>query len=263
VSPGETAPTPVTEEDNSVASLKLLINTLSSQVTILNARISQLTTTAMTSVKSHPPNRITALSALRSRKLAEKNLQSRLDTLLKLEEVLTRIEAAADHVEIVRVMAQSAAVLRGLNKKIGGVERVDEVMDGLREEMGKVEEVGRVLEEPLTEGAGVDEGEVEDELEAMEREAKRKLEEREQEERRVREEKEVEEARTKLAELDRVRATKEASEDKAGVEQLEESTKMLGRLSIEEGGGANKVSGSEHADPSPKEKEPEIAAEPQ
>ena len=48
------------------------------------------------------------------------------------------------------------------------MENVENVVDRLQEEMGRVDEVGKVLEDPLIPGAVVDEGKIDDELEAME-----------------------------------------------------------------------------------------------
>lgn len=81
--------------------------------------------------------------------------------------MFTAIENAASQVAIVRIMEESSGVLRHLHKQIGGVEGVEGVVDRLAEEMEKGEEVGRVLDQGT--GQGVDEGDVEDELEEMER----------------------------------------------------------------------------------------------
>lgn len=62
-------------------------------------------------------------------------------------------------------MKASTDVLAQLNKEVGGVEGVDAVMDNLREERERVEEITGVLGESAAEG--VDEGEVEQELEEM------------------------------------------------------------------------------------------------
>jgi charged multivesicular body protein 7 len=86
-------------------------------------------------------------------------LQQRSDTLHQLEEVFIRIEQAVDQVEIVKVMDASASVMKDLNKKIGGIEGVENVVERLQAEMGEVDEVGKVLEEPLNGGVVVDEGE--------------------------------------------------------------------------------------------------------
>jgi charged multivesicular body protein 7 len=190
------------------------------QCTTLSTRITTLTARASSSVKAG--NRVSALSALRSKKLAEKNLEQRSDTLHKLEEVYTRIEQAVDQVEIVRVMDASAEVLRSLSKKVGGVESVENVIERLQEEMGKVDEMGKLLEEPLNADAVVDEGKIDDELEALE-----------QEERREREVKEAEVTRRRLQELEKLEAAeKEAEGKQADSSQVEESAKRLSQMSI-------------------------------
>ena len=216
-------PEPITSQDIDIASLKSLISNLNMQCATLSTRITTLAARASSSVKTG--NRVSALSALRSKKLAEKNLEQRSDSLHKLEEVYTRIEQAVDQVEIVKVMDASAGVLRSLSKKVGGVENVENVIERLQEEMGKVDEVGKVLEEPLNAGAVVDEGEIDDELEALE-----------QEERREREEKEAEVTRRRLQELEKPEAGGKEAEGKqtdvSASSQMEESTKRLSQMSI-------------------------------
>jgi charged multivesicular body protein 7 len=101
-----------------------------------------------------------------------------------------------------------------LNNEVGGVENVENVVGRLQEEMGKVDEVGKMLEEPLVLGAMVDEGEIDDELGAME-----------QEERREREEKEAEVTRGRLQELEKPDAEKKTEQrvpDDSEDAQLEE-----------------------------------------
>jgi charged multivesicular body protein 7 len=78
-------------------------------------------------------------------------------------------------------METSVGVLKSLNKEVGSVENVENVVERLQEGMGGVYEVGKVLEEPLVPGAVVDEGEIDDELEAMEQEEKKEREEKEAE----------------------------------------------------------------------------------
>ncbi|KAK2808037.1 hypothetical protein FQN50_005119 [Emmonsiellopsis sp. PD_5] len=166
--PGDTTNT-LTPHDRTIASLKTVIATLTLQTTQLTTKITTLTQTAQTALRNK--NRILALSSLRSKKLAEHNLKQRTDTLLQLEEVYMKLEQAADQVEIVRVMEASTGALKSLNERVGGVERVEDVVEELREEMGKVDEVGSVINE-ATAPVVVDEGELDEELEAMEREAR-------------------------------------------------------------------------------------------
>jgi len=187
---------PITAEDQHIASLKLLIKNLTSQIKTLQSRISTLQLTAREAVQNH--NKATALSALRSKKLAERNLSSRSDTLHKLEEVYTKIEAAVDQVQVVRAMEASAGVLKSLNKQVGGADRVADVIDQLSEEMGKVDEVTGVLNEPLTAKAALDETELDDELESLEQEEREKV-----------QKAEAEETRRRLAELENIEREKE------------------------------------------------------
>lgn len=248
-SPSSTRSEPITHQDTTIVSLKTLISTLTSQCDILSARISTFAIAASNAIKSS--NRISALAALRSKKLAERTLKQRTDTLFQLEEIYTKIEQAADQVEIVKVMEASAGVLKGLNKEVGGVEKVEDVIEELRGEMDKVDEVGQVINEPIGAREQVDEGEIDDELEAMERE------EREKEAKRIkdREEKEAEATRRRLDEIAKKenleevekrrrleeleRRARELREPKAGTDdaerQLDASTKRLSQMSMEDG----------------------------
>ncbi|OLN81286.1 hypothetical protein CCHL11_07303 [Colletotrichum chlorophyti] len=160
----------ITEEDAAVSSLKELIDDLKHQTDLLTARIDELTLSAKEAVAKK--NKVVALAALKSKKLTEASLEKRFATLNKLEDVASRIQQARDQVQLVKVMETSAGALKGLNEKVGGADRVGDVVDRLREQMGEVDEVGKIISEA---GATpVDEFEVDDELEAMEREEKEK-----------------------------------------------------------------------------------------
>lgn len=201
-SPTESEPSPITTEDTNIASIRTLISSLEPQIQQITTRISELDKTAKEAVAKK--NIIAAKSALRSKKLADTKLQQRTATLAQLEDVFARIEQAADQVEMVRVMEASSQTLRSLNEKTGGVEKVQDVMEGLREQMMDVDEIGQTLNEASM--GAVDEGEVEDELEAMENVEREKVEAVERKEREAKEAKEAEtqaeETKRRLAELD-------------------------------------------------------------
>lgn len=158
---------PISEEDANIASMKALIASLTSQVSSLERKISDLQSTAQAAVQSK--NRHAALSAIRSRKLAEKNLEQRTNTLNQLEEVFSKIEQAVDQVQVMQVMQASAETLRSLNQRVGGADKVDAIMDDLREQMGQADEVGQIMQEPLDGKAVMDDAEIDDELEALEK----------------------------------------------------------------------------------------------
>jgi charged multivesicular body protein 7 len=222
--PGEKSATPITMEDTTIASLKTFIKDLDLQTTVLTKRVDELSLTAKEAVTRK--NRVSALAALRSKKLAETTLSKCHATLAQLEEVFSKIEQAADQVELVLVMEGSTKALQGLNKEVGGVERVDDVVDQLRKEMERVDEMGNVIAEPGREAGALDEGEVDDEFEAMEREEREKVEAKERAEKEEREKREAEETRKKLDALNEAERqaaqTKEAAQKQAEQESTAE-----------------------------------------
>lgn len=226
-SPTDSKSLTITQEDISIASLKSLIADLEIQTKLFAGRVETMEHAAKEAVAKK--NRVSALAALRSKKSAESNLANRHATLSQLEEVLSKIEQAADQVDLVRIMESSTKVLSGLNKEIGGVERVDDVVDQLREQMGQVDEVGDIIAEPGQNN--VDETEVDDELEAMEREETRKIEEKERLVKEEKERKEAADTKRKLDELEEVeRKAREAKKDE---DFVDESTKSIRRMSLE------------------------------
>ncbi|KAI9713443.1 MAG: hypothetical protein M1820_000825 [Bogoriella megaspora] len=205
---------PITEQDTAIASLKTLLFDLNSQIPTLTHKIAEAERTAREMVASGSisgAGKTRALAALRSKKLAEKGLEERSKRVAELEETLAKIEQAADNVEFVNAMRDSAIVLKGLNEKVGGAEHVQDVVDGLREEMQKVDEVSDMVREVGVEG--VDEEEVDEEFEALEREAREKEEKRKEKEQQEKVEKAAEETKRQLMELDDVEnGRKEARE---------------------------------------------------
>lgn len=221
----------ITEEDATVASIKELLASLKHQTELLNSRIEELNQSAKSAVARN--NRVAAMAALRSKKTAESSLKSRYATLNQLEEVAAKIEQAADQVQLVKVMESSAGVLKNLNAQVGGVDRVDAVMDHLREQMSNTDELSAIMSESL--GAPVDEGEIDDELEVMEKQEREMKEEKERkkEEARRREEeaKEAAEAQKKLEELPDVPADSQP----VGEKELTPTTETgIANLSVED-----------------------------
>lgn len=216
----------LTEEDASIAQLKELLVYLTHQTSLLSARVDELTLTAKDAVSKK--NRVAALAALKSKKLAETTLEKRFATVTQLEEVAHKIQQAADNVAMVKVMEASGEALKSLNAQVGGAERVEEVVDRLREQMSAADEVNSILAES---GAVIDEGEIDDELEALEGEEKRKVEEKERKEKEeerkrleAQQEKEAEELKKRLEEAGKV-----------PVEETKEAEEMMSRMSLEDG----------------------------
>ena len=206
--PGETTPSPVTEQDASIASLRTLITTMSIQVNVLTSRVTELDSSVREAVAQRHTH--VAKSALRSKKLAENTLTQRSATLAQLENVYTQIEQAADQVAVVRVMEASGSVLKNLHKEVGGVEGVEGVVERLREEMDKVDDVGRIINEASE--AKVDEDEVDEELAELERVEREK-----------KEAQEAEATRLKLEELDTLEQERKRLDEEKARKQQEET----------------------------------------
>ena len=143
---------------------------MNSQTALLAHRISTLSGTARAAVENK--NTISALAALRSKKLNESVLAQRTEALIRLEELYGKIEQAADQVAILRVMEAGAGVLRSLNAEAGGVEKVEDLVDILRDEMSKVDEVSSAIDAGGHENRVSDEEGIDEELESLERQAK-------------------------------------------------------------------------------------------
>ena len=139
------------------------------QIVTLSMRISSLSESAQKAMNNK--SRTSALAALRSKKLSEAILVQRSETLAQLEGAFSKIEQAADQVAFVRAMEASAMVLRKMRAQVGGVDKVEDVIEGLRGEMGKVEEIGGVIEAGGQRDSVFDESTVDEELESLEREA--------------------------------------------------------------------------------------------
>ena len=164
----------ITEEDAAIASLKDLIEHIKRQIMPLVAKVDALTASAKEAVARN--DRLSALAALKTKKITEASLEKRYATLSQLEQVASKIEEAADHVQLVKVLEGSAGVLKSLNLKVGGAERAEEVMANLREQMSEVDEVGNIVTTAAMESSVVDEAEIDDELEEMAAQEKLKCE---------------------------------------------------------------------------------------
>lgn len=230
----------ITPEETTIADLKTLMSDLDIQIDSLSKRVEVLNISVHDALARK--NRATALAILRSKKLVESNLSKQIAVLGQLEEVYSKIGQASDQLELVRIMEGSTGVLKSLNAKIGGVERVDNIVDDLKEQMTQVDEIGSVIAEPGRAANAIDEDEVNDELDAMEADESKN---KETAERLAREVQTVEEALETKHKLEQLDALQEAPHDphtqahqvsKGGShdDTPEESVQRLNRLSLED-----------------------------
>jgi len=197
---------------------------LSQQIDRLELKIAELTISARSALANQ--QRVSALSALRSRKMAENAMKQRSDTRAQLEDAYGKIEQAANQVEVVHVLEASTGILRGLNAKLGGLKQVEDVMEELRSEMDKTDEASALI------GSTINEIEVDEELEVLLKQELQELQ--------TKEDKESEAIRQKLAELDRFeQAAKSAAQEVSSANgetetALSENITKISRISLED-----------------------------
>ena len=155
----------LSSEDIAVADLKAAISELQKQIELLAKAVVTYSDKAKQALSDK--NRPIAMTALKMRKLKEAALAQRAESLSRLEEVLDSIEQATDNLTILSTMKQSTSVLQSLQAQLGGVDRVQDVVDQLKDETQKVTEVESLFQEAQQQGSSVDDEEVEEELQAM------------------------------------------------------------------------------------------------
>lgn len=155
----------ITVEDRAIASLKTLITNLNLQSSQLTNRISELTDAARNQIKIR--NRLSAIHALRSKKLAEQSLAQKLDYLAQLERVYDNIEQAVDQVAIIQALKDSTRVLHSIHSQVGDVETVETIMEELQTEMLKSDDISNAINEAGQGASAIDDEAIDEELELL------------------------------------------------------------------------------------------------
>jgi charged multivesicular body protein 7 len=219
---------PITQNDVDVAQIKTLDYHTNLTIPVLESRVAELDSTAREAVSKKDSAK--ARNALRRKKVVSEALEKRRANQASLEEILHSIDQAHDSAAMVKAMEQCTGVLKSLNKVVGGVEGVDRVTDKMREEMEKGDEISSIVNELSAENRAVDEAEVDEEFESLERQAReaheakeraaREAQEaREKAAREAKEKAEAEETRTRLAELEGLEKKRKEAEEAREVEE--------------------------------------------
>jgi charged multivesicular body protein 7 len=219
----EAAPLPITQEDSAIANLRDTLANINAQIPPLMEKITAADAAAREAVGAK--QMIRAKAALRSKKLAETALAHRSDVALQLEGVYAQLQQAADQVEIVAAMRAGATALKGLNEKVGGAEGVQGVVDAVNEQMTTTEEISNIINES---SGAVDEVEIDDEFEALEK-AEKEEQERKEAAKTAARLAELEEAEKKQREAESARTKSEAEKTE---EKVEEASQDMSRMSF-------------------------------
>jgi charged multivesicular body protein 7 len=165
----EDRPSPVTQEDAAMAELHDAIDRVQARVALLQENIAKSGLAAKEAVQLKQLTR--AKTCLRSKKLSESSLEHYTNLSVQLEESYLKLQQAADHVGMLEAMKAGADAMALLNKKVGGAEGVQKVMDSINEEIATTEEITNIINESAT---VVDESEIDDEFAELEKAEKEK-----------------------------------------------------------------------------------------
>lgn len=157
---------PVTEKDRAVANMRSTVEEVIQRVDTLTVHIDSCDQRARQALESKSSNRTSlARYAVRSRKLALQSQEAALGMLTNLEKTLLSIDTAESNTQVMEALQNGVGILNSLNKEIGGAEKVAELMDELDDEMADTEDIGRQI--GALASSKIDEGDVDDELEAL------------------------------------------------------------------------------------------------
>jgi charged multivesicular body protein 6 len=158
-------PPPLTPHDHAILSLKTQRDTLHAyrrRLTLITTRETSIARTCLAA-----GDKPKALLALRRKKYQE-TLLSRTDSQLEqLEQLTSSVEFALVQKDVLFGLSQGTKVLKQIHKEMGGLEAVEKMMGESEEARAYQQEISEALAGQMSNS---DEDEVEDELEAMERE---------------------------------------------------------------------------------------------
>jgi charged multivesicular body protein 7 len=227
----EAVPEPITQEDEAIANLRDTLANINAQIPPLMEKITVADAAAREAVAAK--QMVRAKAALRSKKLAETALAQRSDVALQLESVYAQLQSAADQVEIVEAMRAGADALKSLNEKVGGAEGVQGVVDAVNEQMATTEEITNIINET---DQPLDEAEIDDEFEALERAEKNKLAEEAAAKTaaRLAELEEAEEKRREREKEEKLKQSQEEAKKTTTEKEVDEASQGLARMSFQQ-----------------------------
>ncbi|RPD66129.1 hypothetical protein L226DRAFT_454410 [Lentinus tigrinus ALCF2SS1-7] len=172
VDEGTSQASEVSAVDTGILALKTSVEKLQVQVDNVQHRIDQLT--QQTSNALRQKRKEIAMTHLRARKQFEEVLKKRLSSLELLRTTLIRVETSAGDVEIMKAYESSTATLREvLAHPLLQREKIDETMDAMAAANADAREVQDAIQlgaELAQADTGVDDADIEAELEALAKE---------------------------------------------------------------------------------------------
>ncbi|KAI6045729.1 Snf7-domain-containing protein [Pisolithus marmoratus] len=165
----------VTVIDRGILELKTAVGNLQGQVNTIQGKIDEMTARISTALTQQQKS--IALAHLRHKKGLEEVLTKRLSALQNLESTLMNVETAAGNIEIMQAYEKSAVTLQTiLNHPSLQRTKIDETMDALAAANATAREVDdaiRIGGDMAAAEAGIDDMDLEDELEELVKEVER------------------------------------------------------------------------------------------
>ncbi|KAF7363605.1 hypothetical protein MSAN_01017500 [Mycena sanguinolenta] len=163
----------ITSVDRGILELKDAVSHLQAQVTEFQSKMDEYTEKASTALKQkHKP---VAMTYLRMRKQIEDVLSKRLGSLTTLQATLLSVETAAGDVEIMKSYESSTATLRSILAHPSlQKESIEKTLDAMAEANLDAKDVDELIRSGTDVALGIetfDDGELEEELKALAREA--------------------------------------------------------------------------------------------
>lgn len=115
-------------------------------------------------------NKSQALMALKRRKQYEAQREHIRGARFNLETQIMTIENAHINLETLQAMRAGSSAMKSIHGELD-IDKVDDVMEEVREQMDLASEISSAISNPLAMDAGIDEDELEAELERFEQEA--------------------------------------------------------------------------------------------
>ncbi|VVT45507.1 uncharacterized protein SAPINGB_P000773 [Magnusiomyces paraingens] len=148
-----------------IADLRMQITLLQKKEDYLTKQIEEQENLARKNVTT---NKNLARTALRRKKMHEKNLEGLQGQIDSLESQLNAIESANLNFETMKAMKQGSKALKHIHGNMN-IDKVDQTMDEIEEQVTLGQEINNAISRPLA-GLEMDDDELNDELENLEQE---------------------------------------------------------------------------------------------
>lgn len=135
----------ITDSDIAISQLKSTMVQLTNQIEALAVRITDVDRALSVSLTKKER----ALGLLRTKKMLDTTVLQRQEMQLSVSTILMKLDDAVANVGVVEAMRAGGQALEQILSSIGGVDRVEDVLDQVRTQIEVGDDIGRVIAEQL------------------------------------------------------------------------------------------------------------------